>query len=99
MDALNKKLRGALLQMMSNLSPTAAEEGAIIAAYYQYYKPAEIRKSLQYLVDSGYLTRSKDPHPYLRLEKINRYKISPKGTNLLEGDTCDVGVVVFPEED
>ena len=99
MDALNKQLRGAILQMMSNLSPTAAEEGAIVAAYYQYYKPAEIRKALQYLVDSGYLIKEKSPHPYLRLEKITRYKISPKGINLLEGDACDVGIVVFPEEE
>ncbi len=99
MDVLNKQLRGAILQMMSNISPTAAEENAIIAAYYQYYKPSEIRKSLQYLVDSGFLAKSKDPHPYLRLEKITRYKISPKGINLLEGDACDVGIVVFPEEE
>jgi len=99
MDVLNKQLRGAILQMMSNISPTAADENAIIAAYYQYHKPSEIRRSLQYLVDSGYLNKTKDPHPYMRLEKITRYKISPKGINLLEGDACDVGIVVFPEEE
>lgn len=99
MDVLNKQLRGAILQMMNNLNPTAAEENAIIAAYYQYYKPAVIRKSLQYLVDSGYLNKTKDPHPFMRLEKITRYKISPKGINLLEGDARDVGIVVFPEEE
>jgi DNA-binding PadR family transcriptional regulator len=98
-DALNKQLRGALLQMLKNISPTQAEENAIIAAYYQYYKPVDIRRALGYLVDSGYLERTKDPHPYLRLEKINRYKITPKGINLLEGDACDIGIVVFDDEE
>jgi hypothetical protein len=95
MDALNKQLRGAILQMMKNISPTTAEENAIVAAYYQYYKPLEIRRALQYLVDSGYLERTKAPHPFLRLEKISTYKISPKGINVLEGDAADVGIVVI----
>lgn len=99
MDATNKALRGAILQMMKNISPTQAEENAIVAAYYQYYKPVEIRRALVYLVDSGYLEKTKDPHPYLRLEKITRYKITPKGINLLEGDTNDVGIVVFDDEE
>lgn len=99
MDATNKALRGAILQMMKNISPTQAEENAIVAAYYQYYKPVEIRRALVYLVDSGYLEKTKDPHPYLRLEKITRYKITPKGINLLEGDANDVGIVVFDDEE
>jgi DNA-binding PadR family transcriptional regulator len=98
-DATNKALRGAILQMMKNISPTQAEENAIVAAYYQYYKPVEIRRALVYLVDSGYLEKTKDPHPYLRLEKITRYKITPKGINLLEGDANDVGIVVFDDEE
>lgn len=99
MDALNKQLRGAILQMMKNINPTTAEENAIIAAYYQYYKPIEIRRALQYLVDSGYLDRTRAPHPFLRMEKISTYRISPKGINVLEGDAQDVGIAVFDEED
>lgn len=98
-DALNKQLRGSLLQMFKQVSPSAVEENAVIAAYYQYHKPVDIRRALQYLSDSGYLDKTKDPHPYHRLEKINRYKISPKGINLLEGDARDIGIVVFEEGD
>ncbi len=99
MDATNKILRGAILQMMRAIDPTHAEESAIIAAYYQYYKPVDIRRALGYLTDSGYLERSKDPHPYMRLEKISRYKITPKGINLLEGDAQDIGVAVIEDEE
>jgi DNA-binding PadR family transcriptional regulator len=99
MDVLNKQLRGAILQMMNALGPTTAEENAIIAAYYQYYKPQEIRRSLQYLVDSGYLELTRIPHPFLRHEKIRSYRITPKGINLIEGDAEDVGIAVIPDEE
>ncbi len=97
-EPLNKQLRGSLLQMFKNISPSAVEESAVIAAYYQYYKPVEIRRALQYLVDSGYLEKTKDPHPFHRFEKISRYRITPKGINLLEGDTVDIGIAIIEED-
>lgn len=99
MDALNKRLRGAILEMLKNISPTAAEENAIIAAYYQYYTPNDIRRALSYLADSGYLSCEKNPHPFRKHVKISSYRIAPKGVNLLEGDAQDVGIAVFDEED
>ena len=95
---IRDRLRGSLLQMFKNISPSAVEESAVIAAYYQYYKPVEIRRALQYLVDSGYLEKTKDPHPFHRFEKISRYRITPKGINLLEGDTVDIGIAIIEED-
>lgn len=99
MDVLNKKLRGDILQLLKNINPSTADENSIIAAYYQYYKPLDIRRALAYLTDSEYIEAVQKPHPFRKYAKTTVYKLAPKGTNLLEGDADDIGVEIIDEED
>ncbi|AEC02044.1 hypothetical protein [Parasphaerochaeta coccoides] len=97
MSAQDQVFRGDLLQFLNNIYPSKAAETSIIAAYFQYQRPAVIQKALNYLSDSGYIEKIERKHPFRPLEKVFFYKIEPKGINLLEHAITDAGVTVIDE--
>lgn len=99
MNEQEKTLRGDLLQFLKNIYPSEAKESSIIAAYFQYHRPSAIEHALNYLADSGLSLKIERQHPYRALDKVNFYKISPKGINLVEHSISDAGVIVIDERD
>lgn len=94
-----KILRGDILAFLYNASPSKVKAEAIVSAYYEYYTPADIRRSLAYLTDSGLVSMEQRPHPIRPLEKVKYYRIAPKGVNLVEHSSDDAGVLVTDEEE
>jgi hypothetical protein len=92
-----KHLRGQLLDFLKRIYPRNIEELGIISVFYEYYRDKDIRQSLQYLVDKGYVEKEERKHPYRRREKVSFYKISAKGIDLIEGTIDDAGVILEDE--
>jgi len=92
-----KHLRGQLLDFLRRIYPKEIEELGIISVFYEYYRDRDIRQSLQYLVDKGYVEKEERKHPYRRRDKLCFYKITAKGIDLLEGTIDDAGVVLEDE--
>jgi hypothetical protein len=91
-------LRGTIIRLLKEVYPDGLNETEVVGIYYQYYKPDDIRASLQYLTDKGYLSRLESPHPYKPLEKIVGYKLLPKGIDLIDGNVdADPGITLSPE--
>jgi len=93
-----KALRGQILDFLKRIYPREIEELGIIAVFYQYYTDKDIRQSLQYLADKGYVEIKEVPHPFQRRKKVRLYRITATGIDLIEGTLHDDGVV-FEEED
>jgi hypothetical protein len=92
-----KHLRGQLLDFLKRIYPRNIEELGIISVFYEYYRDKDIKQSLQYLVDKGYVEKEERKHPYRRREKVSFYKISAKGIDLIEGTIDDAGVILEDE--
>ena len=54
-----KLLRGQILDFLKRIYPREIEELEIVSVFYQYYKDVEIKQSLAYLVDKGYVEARK----------------------------------------
>ena len=93
-----KVLRGQILDFLKRIYPREIEELGVISVFYQYYTDKDIRQSLQYLADKGYVEIKEVPHPYHRRKKIRLCRITAKGIDLLEGTIHDDGVVLGEEE-
>ena len=87
-------LRGSILAFLSAVYPEQVEEESIIKIKYQFYEPSDIRKALEYLVDSKYIDRIIRKHPAQLEKKVRFYKILPPGVNLADGVATDPGVIV-----
>ncbi|MCX7999771.1 MAG: hypothetical protein N3A69_12615 [Leptospiraceae bacterium] len=94
-----KALRGYLLKFLFKIYPKSIEELNIISVFYQYYTDAEIKKALHYLVDKGYVEKTTEPFPGFYRKKLNFYKITAKGIDLIEGTWKDEGIVFEEEEE
>lgn len=92
-----KILRGYILQFLYTIYPAQTEEIIIIETFYRDWKVGEIKKSLQYLTDKGYIEKKEHPNPLNRFEKLTTFKISPKGVDLVEKQISDASVIL-PEE-
>ena len=92
-----KHLRGQLLDFLKRIYPRNIEELGIISVFYEYYRDKDIRQSLQYLVDKGYVEKEEKKHPYQRRKKLSFYKISAKGIDLIEGTIEDAGIILEDE--
>ncbi len=89
-----KALRGQLIDFFKKIYPKDIEELAIISVFYQYHKDNEIRQSLQYLVDKGYIEKKEVEHPYKRRHKLTFYRLTAKGIDLYENTITDDGVIL-----
>ena len=87
-------LRGSILMFLSAVYPEQVEEESIIKIKYQYYEPSDIRKALEYLVDSNHIERITHKHPAHIGKMVKFYKILPSGVNLADGVSTDPGVIV-----
>ena len=88
-------LRGKILALLEKVYPDGADETTIISILYQYHKIEHIRAALEYLSGKGYVEKNQQPHPLAAHEHIRWYKLTPRGVDLLEGNTDpDPGIIV-----
>jgi hypothetical protein len=95
---MNKEniLRGKLLELLRNVYPEGIDQKTVISILFQYHKTGDIQTSLEYLTDKEYVIKKEHPHPYLKQEKIQWYKLSPKGIDLLDGNMPDDPGILVP---
>jgi len=91
-------LRYKLLDFLYRVYPEAVEELTILEVFYEYHKAEDIKKQLQYLIDTGYINQKEVPFRLGSRRKIIQYKITPRGIDLLNGIIQDKAVPV-PEEE
>jgi hypothetical protein len=89
-------LRGKLLELLKRVYPNGVDEKTVISILYQYHKTEDIAASLEYLVDKQYAERKQFPHPYLEQEKLQWYKLTASGIDLLEGNIPDDPGILVP---
>jgi hypothetical protein len=94
MEQKNNGLRGTLLEWLNKLYPDGADLRLLVGTLYQYHKPDDIKVSLEYLADKGYISKKELPHPYKAGELIVIYKITPAGIDLMDGTTSDPGIAM-----
>jgi len=82
-------LRGKILDLLKRVYPDGIEQKTFFSILFQYHKPEDIRASLEYLVDTDYISLKEQPHPVFEQEKVQWYKLSPKGVDLLEGNIAE----------
>ena len=88
-------LRGKILDLLKRIYPDGIEKKTFFTALFQYHKADDIRASLEYLVDMGFISLTEHPHPIFEHEKVQWYKLSPTGINLLEGNIKeDPGILI-----
>lgn len=80
----NETLRGNIIEFLYKIYPAIVLELDIISVFYQYHRDTDIRKSLAYLVDCGYVERMEMPHPVRRFEKQVFYKLTADGVQVAE---------------
>jgi len=98
MEIKTNFLRGKILRLLKDIYPDGMNQLDIVGIYYQYHKPTDIVRSLEYLSDKEYVVRKEMPHPYKAGESIVWYKLLPKGIDLVEGNIpADPGVTVVTE--
>lgn len=93
-----RALRGQILDFLHKIYPREIEELGVISVFYQYYTDTEIRKSLQYLVDKGYVEMKEIGHPYHSRKKVRLYRLTAKGIDLLEKTIRDEAIVLEEED-
>lgn len=93
-----RSIRGQILGFLYKVYPEGVEEIGIISVFYEYHKESYIRKSLQYLVDKGYIEARRLPHPLNKRKDLTIYKILPKGVDLVEGNIRDNTIFIEEEE-
>ncbi len=94
----SKVLRGLIMDILRHIYPEYMMELDIIGMLYQNYRDREIRESLAYLVDRGYIEKSLRPHPFKIRDKIVLYRLTDRGLDVLEGDIKDKCILV-PEDE
>jgi hypothetical protein len=88
-------LRGKILALLKKVYPDGVDEITVISILYQYHKTEDIRASLEYVVDKGYVEKKEHRHPFMEHEHIRWYKLRPQGVDLVEGSADpDPGILV-----
>ena len=93
-----KELRGYILDFLKRIYPRKVEELNIIATFYQYWTDSQIKRTLAYLIEKGYVEVEEKPHPVLKRKRLRFYKLTAKGIDLAEGTITDSGIIL-PEEE
>lgn len=92
-------LRGKLLSFLVYIYPDSADELSVVGIFHEYHRDHDIRRALEYLVDSGYALKEESPHPYRFGEKVRMYKASPAGIDVDEGQAQNPSVTPQHEGD
>jgi len=88
-------LRGKILGLLKKVYPDGVDEITVISVLYHYHTTDDIRASLEYVVDKGYVEKKQQPHPFMEREFVRWYKLKPNGVDLLEGNVPpDPGVLI-----
>jgi len=93
-----KLLRGLILDFLHRIYPRDIEKIGIIEVFYKDWKPKDIEKALGYLRDKGYIKELEVEHPVRKFERLQIYKITPFGIDLIEGTHCDNGIAFWEDE-
>jgi len=89
-------LRGKILDLLKKVYPDGVDEISIISILYQYHKTEDVKASLEYVVDKGYVERKQQPHPFMEHSIVRWYKLKPHGIDLLEGTIdSDSGILIY----
>jgi len=76
-------LRSLILEFLYKVYPHYVLEIDIIYVFYKDFRDTYIRKTLQYLVDKGYVEKLEKEIPRLGVKIF--YKLTPSGVDLVEG--------------
>ena len=88
-------LRGKILDLLKRVYPDGIEQKTFFSILFQYHKPEDIRAALEYLIDTGFVLLNERPHPVFEQEKVQWYKLSPAGINLIDGNIKeDPGILI-----
>lgn len=91
----NNILRGKILRLLADMYPDGIERTSLIGIYHAYEHVDDIDKSVSYLVDKGYCTKTETPHPYKANISVIYFKITPAGLDLIEGNCApDAGILI-----
>lgn len=91
-------LRGEILDYLRFIGNKSVDELNITHIFYMDYLHLDIKDSLFYLSDKGYISKNEVDvfgHAY---KKKNIYKLTAKGIDLLDGLIKDSGIVVPNEK-
>jgi hypothetical protein len=88
-------LRGKLLELLRKVYPEGVDKKTVMSIFFQYHKTEDISASLEYLSDKEYALKKEFPHPYMKQELIQWFKLTPKGIDLLDGNiSADPGILI-----
>lgn len=89
-----KVLRGDILIFIYDSAPARVKETSIISGYFEYYTTADIKRSISYLAQSGYIRKKEVESPISnRCEAF--YEITPEGMKVVERIKGDDGVTIM----
>lgn len=94
----NNMLRGKILRLLSDMYPDGIEKTSLNGIYHAYENIDDIERSVEYLCDKGYCSKTESPHPYKANMTITYYKITPSGLDLIEGNVAADSGIVIPLE-
>lgn len=92
-----KVLRGDILIFIYDSAPARVKETSIISGYYEYYTTSDIKRSISYLTQSGYIKKNEVESPISnRLEAF--YEVTPEGMKIVEKIKGDEGITIMEEK-
>jgi hypothetical protein len=89
-----KTCRGQILDYLNRIYPAQTSGINVVGVFYEYFKDTEIRRSLQFLTDKGYVEKTTVHHPIKRGKSEDHYKITPSGIEIIEGTKTDPSIVL-----
>ena len=84
------------MEVLRKAYPEGIDRATVISIFFQYYKTDDIYASLEYLADKEYVLKKEHPHPFIRQEKIQWYRLAHKGIDLLDGNLPDDPGILIP---
>jgi len=88
-------VRGKILQFLHISYPYPAMEETLLYSFSEVgMLPDEVKRSLQYLVDKGYVEKEEKNLVEVRNQKVALYKLTPTGVELMDGLIEDKAVLL-----
>jgi len=88
-------VRGKVLQFLYISYPYPVMEETLTFSFAEVgILPDEVKRSLQYLVDKGYVEKDEKKLVEIRNQTVNLYKLTPTGIELMDGVIEDKAILL-----